>query len=142
MKNSFFCIAAGLALGCAPELSGIKERSNKPEPEQQDILPVGGYEPMAGSWHTTRGDEVIGEQPLPLLIEVEKNVFKGAAPDHAVRMSCQASHRTCIGRWSDNVGSGRMTWIFSTDFRSFTGSYDGTSEGRDVGRSSWTGTKQ
>lgn len=140
---SLFC-AAGLLLGmgCAPEVAGIKERSGKPEAEQHEIVPVGGYETMAGTWTSTRSDEVIGEQAVPLIIEVQKDVIEGSAPDHAVRVRCQASHRTCTGRWSDNVGYGRFTWIFGTDFRSFTGSYDGVSEGRDVGRSSWTGTKQ
>lgn len=145
MSRATPILCAGLALGalaCAPEVAGVKERSGKPEAEQQEIVPVGGYEPMTGSWITTRSDEVIGEQQIQILIEVQKDVLEGSAPDHAVRIKCQATHRTCTGRWSDNVGYGRFTWIFSTDFRSFTGSYDGTSEGRDVGRSSWTGTKQ
>ncbi|MDW8283704.1 MAG: hypothetical protein RMK29_18520 [Myxococcales bacterium] len=136
------CLMLGALLGCAPEVAGVRERTGPPRPEEHDIVPVGGYEPLAGQWATTRRDEVIGEQQVPLIIEVDKDVLIGAAPDHAVRVRCQASHRTCVGRWSDNVGSGRMTWVFAPDFRSFQGSYDGTSEGRDVGRSSWTGVKQ
>ena len=45
-------------------------RPGEAEPEQHELTPVGGYETLAGHWVTTRSDEVIGEQSVPLLIEV------------------------------------------------------------------------
>ncbi len=133
--------ALALLLGCAPELSDLKERTGPPRPEQDEIVPVGGYSLLSGTWETTRSDEAIGEQRVPMLIDVEKDVLTGTAPDSSVRIRCQASHRTCVGTWSDNLGHGRLTWTFATDFQGFSGTYDGTSQGLDIGRSSWTGKK-
>jgi hypothetical protein len=131
----------GWMAGCAPELAGIQERSAVPRPEQDEIVPVGGYQLLSGTWETTRSDEAIGEQRVALMIEVDKDVLSGSAPDSSVRVRCQASHRTCLGTWSDNVGHGRVTLTFGTDFQSFTGTYDGTSQGMDVGRSTWIGKR-
>lgn len=131
-----------MLVSCAPELSDIKQRSEVPQPEQHEIVPVGGYEPMAGTWDTLRKDGVAGEKRVPLVIEVDRDVLTGSHPEHALRMRCQASHRTCTGTWSDNLGHGTMVWNFDTEFRSFTGSYDGTSNGQDLAKTRWTGSKQ
>lgn len=135
-----------LLCGCPAEGFRLSAAPRKPEPEQEDIVPVGGYEVLAGLWDTARS-EGRGERPLRLLVQVEEHRLKGAAPpveqgetEHALRVECQVEHRTCLGNWYDNDGRGIMTWRFGTDFASFTGSYEGERRGAAVGSRTWHGT--
>lgn len=136
-------VLAALLCACAPELASVKVREEvPPQKEEHEVVPVGGYQILAGEWSTQRSDEAMGRQEVVLLVSVEGDVVSAESPEQGVRLRCQASHRTCLGTWSDNVGRGRVALTLDLDFRRFTGTYDGTREGRDVGRTSWTGVRR
>jgi hypothetical protein len=132
-----------LLVACAPELAGVKVREEvPPRREEHEVVPVGGYQILAGEWRTQRVDEAMGTQDVVLLVSVEGDVVSAESPEQGVRLRCQISHRTCLGTWSDNAGRGRVVLTLDLDFRRFTGTYDGTREGRDVGRTGWTGVRR
>ena len=120
-----------------------------PRPEEEDIVPVGGYEMLAGLWETSRqepaGGGALKDRRLRLQVTFSDGELRAAAPpdepynDHNVRVVCAVSHRTCIGTWYDNDGRGTMTWRMGTDFASFKGSFEGQRRGATLPSLPWTG---
>lgn len=135
-----------LCVGCAA--FPATQTTPPPRPEEEDIVPVGGYEMLAGLWETSRQEPAGGalkDRRLRLQVTFSDGELRAAAPpdepynDHNVRVVCAVSHRTCIGTWYDNDGRGTMTWRMGTDFASFKGSFEGQRRGATLPSLPWTG---